>query len=79
MGTQDRRGTYLELLEFGEHVRAQCVHARLGVPGELDALTLIRGGSGLSIPVVSDESGIDRSGVFRGALTDNRVFGGGIG
>ena len=70
MGTQyGKRASYLELLEFGEHARAQRVHACLGVPGELNALALVRGSSGVSITVVGSESRVDRSGMFRGALT----------
>ena len=45
------------------------MHACLGVPGELNALALVRGSGGMSITVVSSESRVDRSGVFRGALT----------
>ena len=60
---------YLKLLEFGENIRAEHVHACLGVPGKVNALALVRCGGGLSIAVVSSESRVDRSGVFRGALT----------
>jgi len=47
------RGAYLELLEFGEHARAQRVHACLGVPGELNSLALVCRGGCLSISIVS--------------------------
>ena len=67
------KGAYLELLELGEHVRAQRVHACLGVPGELNALALVCGGGGMSIAILSSESRVDRSGVFRGALTVTKV------
>ena len=74
MGTQYGKGTsYLELLEFGEHARAQGVYACLGVPGELNALSFVRSSSSMSIAVVSAESRVDRSCVFRGALTVTKV------
>ena len=49
------------------------MHACLGVPGELNALALVRGSGGMSITVMSSESRVDRSGVFRGALTVTKV------
>jgi hypothetical protein len=69
MGKEYGKGAYLELLEFCDYVRAQRMHAALGVPGELNALALVCCRGGMSIAIVSSQSRVDRSGVFRGALT----------